>query len=117
MEERYEGQCIGWVGKQSEVYEELVLGTYLQIISGFGLSVSHGVFFHAHEGGIRIGLGVGVAFSISKSIKMVVVFHQLVTVLLKFPDLFLLFPDDFLLFLVLCYRLAFQHLFKFIHYI
>ena len=115
MEERYEGQCIGWVGKQSEVYEELVLGTYLQIISGFGLSVSHGVFFHAHEGGIRIGLGVGVAFS--KSTKMVVVFYQLVTVLLKFPDLFLLFPDDLLLFLVLCYRLVFQHLFKFIHYI
>ena len=86
VEERYEGQCIGWVGKQPEVYEELVLGTYLQIISGFGLSVSHGVFFHAHEGGIRIGLGVGVAFS--KSIKMVVVFYQLVTVLLKFRTCF-----------------------------
>lgn len=77
----------------------MVLGPYLQIISGLGLSVSHGVFFHEYEGGIRIGFGIGVAFS--NSVKRVVVFHQLVTVLFKFPDLFLLFPDEFLLYLVL----------------
>ena len=62
------------LGKQTEVCDELVFSTYLQIISGFGLPVLHGIFFHAHECGTRIGLGIGVTFS--KGIKVIVVFYQ-----------------------------------------
>ena len=105
VEERNERQCIGRVGKQSEVYEKLVFSTYLQIISGLGLPVLHGVFFHTHECGIRISLGIGITFS--KSVKMIVVFHQLVTIPFKFLELFLLFAQGFLLFLILCRRLVF----------
>ena len=115
MEKRYEGQCIGRVGKQTEVCDELVFSTYLQIISGFGLPVLHGIFFHAHECGTRIGLGIGVAFS--KGIKVIVVFYQLVTIPFKFHDLLLLFAQGFLFFLILCCRLVFQGFFKFIHYV
>ncbi len=81
---------------------------------GLGLPVLHGVFFHTHECGIRIGLGIGITFS--KDFKVIVVFNQLVTIPFKFPDLFFLFTQSFLLFLVLCY-LVFQHFFEFIHYI
>ena len=48
---------------------------------------------------------------------MIVVFHQLVMIPFKFPDLFLLFAQGFLLFLILCCRPAFQDFFKFIHYV
>ena len=72
-EERNERQCIGRVGKQSEVYEKLVFSTCLHIISGLGLPVLHGVFLHTHECGIRISLVIGITFS--KSVKMIVVFH------------------------------------------
>ena len=51
------------LGNRPEVCDELVFSTYLQIISGFGLPVLHGIFFHAHECGTRIGLGIGVTFS------------------------------------------------------
>ena len=94
MEKRDEGQCIGRVGKQTEVCDKLVFSTYLQIISGFGLPVLHGIFFHAHECGTRIGLGIGVTFS--KGIKVIVIFYQLVTIPFKFPDLLLLFAQSFL---------------------
>ena len=114
VEKRNEGQRIGRVGKQSEVYDELVFSACLQIISGFGLPIPHGVFFHAHECGIRIGLGIGITFS--KDIKVIVVFHQLVTIPFKFPDLFLFLPQGFLFFLVLCCRPVFQGFFKFIRY-
>ena len=39
----------------------------------------------------------------SKDFKVIVVFHQLVTIPFKFPYLFFLFTQSFLLFLVLCY--------------
>ena len=41
----------------------------------------------------------------------------LTLVVLFQPEIRRALPDDLLLFLVLCYRMVFQHLFKFIHYI
>lgn len=108
-------QCIGRGGKQSKVYDKLLFSTYLQIIFGLGLSVLYCVFFHVYEGGVRIGLGVGVTFF--KGIRVIVVFYQLVTIPFKFPDLFLLFAEGFLLFFVFCCRLVFQDFFKFIYYV
>lgn len=97
MEERNESQCIGRIWEQPEVCDELVLGSCLQVIAGFGPPVLHGVFFHARECGIRIGFGIGVMFS--ESIQVIVVFRRLVTVSFKFLEWFLLFTEGFPLFL------------------
>ena len=35
----------------------------LKIIARFELTVSHSVFFHPHEGGIMVGLGITVALT------------------------------------------------------
>ena len=75
------------LGNRQKSVIKLVFSTYLKIISGFGLPVLHGIFFHAHECGTRIGLGIGVTFS--KGIRLSY-FHQLVTIPFKFPDLLLL---------------------------
>ena len=56
-----EGQRVGRVRKEGEVCDELVLGGYLQVVAGLGLSITHGVFLHAHECGRGIGLGDGIA--------------------------------------------------------
>ena len=56
IEERYERKSIGGIGEQGEVGDELVFGRELKIVSGLGLPVVHGVFLHAHERGIGIGI-------------------------------------------------------------
>jgi hypothetical protein len=52
------GICCGLV--QGIIVDELPVGGYLYIKSGFKLAVQHMVFFHAHKGGIGISLGVAV---------------------------------------------------------
>lgn len=68
-------------------------------------------FLHTRERGIRIALGIGITFS--KDFKVIVVFHQPVTILFKFHDLSLLFVRGFFVLLVPCSWLVL----KFIHYI
>ena len=56
VEERYERECIRRIGEQCKVGDELVLGGDLQVVAGLGMAVVHGIFLHAHESGIRVGL-------------------------------------------------------------
>ena len=56
VEERYEGECVGGIGEQREVGDELIFGRDLKVVAGLGLSIVHGVLLHAHECGIRVGL-------------------------------------------------------------
>ncbi|SBW01710.1 hypothetical protein KL86DYS2_12101 [uncultured Dysgonomonas sp.] len=44
----------------------------MQVVTRFGLTVVHGIFFHTHKGGTFIGLGVAVA--IAKCLKMMFIF-------------------------------------------
>ena len=55
VEERYQRQRVGRIGEQGEVGDELVFGRDLKVVSGFGLTVVHRVFFHAHERGVLVG--------------------------------------------------------------
>ena len=43
------------------VGDELVLGGYLDVVSGLGLAVHHVVLLHPHERGVGVGLAVAVA--------------------------------------------------------
>ena len=55
------GQRVCGIWIKSEVRDELVFCGSLQIISGFGLPVSHRIFFHVHKGGVLVCLGIRVA--------------------------------------------------------
>lgn len=56
VEERYQRQRVGGIREQGEVGYELVFGRDLKVVSGFGLTVVHRVFFHAHERRVVVGL-------------------------------------------------------------
>lgn len=55
------GQRVCGIWIKSEVRNELVFCGSLQIIYGFGLPVSHRIFFHVHKGGILVCFGIRVA--------------------------------------------------------
>src|SRR5574344_37915 len=48
IKERNKRECIRWIWKESEIGNKLILCCYLQVVSGFGLTIVHGVFLHAH---------------------------------------------------------------------
>ena len=58
VEEGYHGKGIAGSLKQSEVKDELILRSNLQIISRLCLAVVHGILFHPHERGVTVGLGI-----------------------------------------------------------
>jgi len=114
MEERNERERVCRIGEEGEVGNELVLCGYLQVVSGFGLAVVHGILLHAHEGGVMVCLGIGVAFP--QYLQMFFVFSQLLTMGLKFLYPFPLFTAGLLLFLVDRSRFTVQGILEFIHY-
>ena len=63
----------------------MVLGGKLEVVTGFGLTVTHGVLLHPHESGIFVRLGIGVA--LLQRAQMIVVFLQLVPVRFQFFQL------------------------------
>lgn len=44
-----------WVGRGID--DELSLGPHLNVVGGLELAIAHAVIFHAHEGGVAVGLG------------------------------------------------------------
>ena len=100
VEERYQCQCVGGIGEQGKVGDELVFGRDLKIVSRLGLAVVHGVFLHAHERGVGVGLGHGVA--LADLFKTAVIFLELVAMLLQF--LYLLLLSATLLLLLIIHR-------------
>ena len=85
MQERYHSQRVRRVGKKCKIGNELVLGGNLKVVTGFGLSVTHGILLHPHESSILVRLGIGVA--LLQRIQMIVVFLQLVPVRFQFFQL------------------------------
>ena len=69
-----------------EVGYKLVFRGYLHVVTGFELSVEHGILLHAHERRVIVCLGVGVAL-----------FHDG-----KLPAVFLHFRQGFALYLLDC---------------
>src|SRR5690606_1480006 len=57
--------CIGicCVGVDRIVGNKLIGGRYLNIISRLYLAVTHVIFFQSHEGGVRIGLTIGITIT------------------------------------------------------
>ena len=100
-EERDHRKRVRGIGEEHVVGDELVLGAYLQVVGGLGLSVVHRILLQAHEGGIGIGLGVGVA--LAHRFQVLVILSQLLRLLLQL--LCLLLPLLMLLFLFLGDRL------------
>lgn len=49
VEKRYQRECVGRIGEQGEVGDELIFGRDLQVVSGVGLTVVHRVLLHTHE--------------------------------------------------------------------
>lgn len=93
--EGHEREGITGIGEKVEVGNELAVGGYLQVVSGLGLPVVHGILLHTHEGGTGISLGHGVAplhlfQGIAVALDPVAALFQLSHLLLPFPYLLLL---------------------------
>ena len=63
FEEGDEGRRIGGLRSYVQPDDILRIDSMLKIIARFELTVSHSVFFHPHEGGIMVGLGITVALT------------------------------------------------------
>ncbi len=72
---RDESTLIGGPPEDTVVGYELVLGGYLDVVAGLGLSVVHRILLHAHESGVGVGLAIAVPFT--KSIELVFVLLHL----------------------------------------
>ena len=75
VEEGWQRECVGGVGVEGVVGDKLVLGAYLQVVARLELPVPHVVLLHVLEGGVVVGLGVGVA--IAHNLQVLLVFPQL----------------------------------------
>ena len=82
LHERDVGKGVCRVGEQCKVGDELVLGSDLQIVSGFCQAFVHCILFQVHESGVLVGLRIGIA--IAEIFKMPVVFTELTATLLEF---------------------------------
>ena len=89
VEERDHGQCIPGGLKQAEVKNELILRSYLKVITRSGLPAVHRILFHAHERGVRIGFGTGVA--LAKDAQLFVISFKFAGMFLELPYLSLFF--------------------------
>ena len=92
-EEGRKGRRVHRVPVESEVGDVLILCSYLKIIAGLGLAVVHRVLLHAHERGVRVGLGVAVAGA--HSVQLIFIFLQLLLMLLQIVHCLLALPRPF----------------------
>lgn len=76
LEEGYHRECVRGGGEQSEVRDELIFRTNLQVVPKLGLAVQYGVLFHSHECGRRISFTVGIPFP--ERFQMTVILAELV---------------------------------------
>ena len=63
IQKRFEGQGVCWIVIKGEIRPVLILCRYLKVIGRLCLPIVHGIFLEAHEGRIRISLGVTVSLA------------------------------------------------------